>query len=59
VLCSSIGRGESFQVEQYQLVNMAGVDLDLQLRAMVCHKKKFHIIVHIDFRKEIAIRVKY
>ena len=33
---------------------MADVDLDLQLQAMVGDEKNFHIIVHIDFKQEVA-----
>jgi hypothetical protein len=38
---------------------VAGVDFDLQFRAMVGDQKVFYLVVHIDFREEVAVLFKH
>jgi hypothetical protein len=41
------------------LVDLAGVDFDLQLRAMVGDNFFFYIVVHIDIREEVTDVLKH
>ena len=52
--CYGAGWDESFQTKQHQLVDMANVDINLQLLTMVGYKV-FYITVRIDLKEEDAI----